>query len=223
MAGSPGSSLRETTFELMHGGCEVALMAGISQIVGVFDPFMLRVYRRTGWGPEIVASSNKTDHGPIHLGIWDVSEASLMSIRERSGITDTVLEVQQSAGHAAPGNGGRITATRSTVISNGARFAARRTAIFSRLMFAAHPGDAGNLGLGGACGERARWRKIDRGAAARLAAPDPQRQCRTAHVPRPGQQLWRRAGGACRVATPGPPRRRNGPATSARAKKPRPN
>jgi acyl homoserine lactone synthase len=76
----------------MHGGCEVAMMAGISQVVGVFDPFMLRVYRRTGWGPEIVATSNKTNPGPIHLGIWDVGEASLMSIRERSGIKDSVLE-----------------------------------------------------------------------------------------------------------------------------------
>ena len=87
-----GSALRETTFELMHGGCEVAMKAGISQILGVFDPFMLRVYRRTGWGPEIVASSERANPGPIYLGIWDVSEASLMSIRERSGITDTVLE-----------------------------------------------------------------------------------------------------------------------------------
>ena len=88
-----GSALRETTFELMHGGCEVAMMAGISQVVGVFDPFMLRVYRRTGWGPEIIASSDQTNPGPIHLGIWDVSEANLISIRERSGIKDTVLEV----------------------------------------------------------------------------------------------------------------------------------
>jgi acyl homoserine lactone synthase len=89
-----GSSLRETTFELMHGGCEVAMMAGIEQVVGVFDPFMLRVYRRTGWGPEIIASSDRTNHGPIFLGLWDVSEASLMSIRDRSGIKDTVLEAQ---------------------------------------------------------------------------------------------------------------------------------
>ncbi len=63
-------------------------------MIGVFDPFMLRVYRRTGWGPEIVATSHKADPGPIYLGIWDVSEASLLSIRERSGITDTVLEDQ---------------------------------------------------------------------------------------------------------------------------------
>jgi N-acyl-L-homoserine lactone synthetase len=90
-----GSALRDTTFELMHGGCEVAMMAGISQVVGVFDPFMLRVYRRTGWGPEIVATSNATGHGPIYLGIWDVSEASLLSIKQRSGIKDTVIEVTE--------------------------------------------------------------------------------------------------------------------------------
>jgi N-acyl-L-homoserine lactone synthetase len=89
-----GSALRDTTFELMHGGCEVAMKAGISQVIGVFDPFMLRVYRRTGWGPEIVATSHKANPGPIYLGIWDVSEASLLSIRDRSGITDTVLEPQ---------------------------------------------------------------------------------------------------------------------------------
>lgn len=88
-----GSALRKTTFELMHGGCEVAIMAGIEQVVGVFDPFMLRVYRRTGWGPEIVASSDRTNPGPIYLGLWDVNEASLMAIKERSGIRDTVLEV----------------------------------------------------------------------------------------------------------------------------------
>lgn len=87
-----GSALRETTFELMHGGCEVALTAGIEQIVGVFDPFMLRVYRRTGWGPEIVATSTKAGTSPIYLGLWDVSEESLMSIRERAGITGSVLE-----------------------------------------------------------------------------------------------------------------------------------
>jgi acyl homoserine lactone synthase len=89
-----GSALRDTTFELMHGGCEVAMKAGLSQIIGVFDPFMLRVYRRTGWGPEIVATSEKANPGPIYLGIWDVTEASLQSIKDRSGITGSVLEEQ---------------------------------------------------------------------------------------------------------------------------------
>jgi len=90
-----GSALRQTTFELMHGGCEVAMMAGVEQVLGVFDPMMLRVYRRTGWGPEIIASTDQLGPDVVYFGIWDVSEASLMAIRERSGITDSVLEGAQ--------------------------------------------------------------------------------------------------------------------------------
>ena len=87
-----GSGLRRTTFELMHGGCEVALMAGVEQVLGIFDPFMLRVYRRTGWGPEIISSTDQLGPGIVYFGIWDVSEPSLTAIRERSGICDSVLE-----------------------------------------------------------------------------------------------------------------------------------
>jgi acyl homoserine lactone synthase len=87
-----GSALRQTTFELMHGGCEVVLMAGVEQVLGIFDPFMLRVYRRTGWGPEIIASTDDLGPNVVYFGIWDVSEAKLKSIRERSGLTGSVLE-----------------------------------------------------------------------------------------------------------------------------------
>ena len=90
-----GSALRRTTFELMHGGCEVALMAGVEQVLGIFDPFMLRVYRRTGWGPEIIAKTDQLGPQTVYFGIWDVSEASLTAIRERSGITASVLEDQR--------------------------------------------------------------------------------------------------------------------------------
>jgi len=92
-----GSALRRTTFELMHGGCEVALMAGVEQVLGIFDPLMLRVYRRTGWGPEIIASTDQLGPHVVYFGIWDVSEASLMAIRERSGITGSVLEQSMPA------------------------------------------------------------------------------------------------------------------------------
>jgi N-acyl-L-homoserine lactone synthetase len=86
------SALRRTTFELMHGGCEVALMAGVEQDLGIFDPFMLRVYGRTGWGPEIIASTEQLGPHVVYFGIWDVSEANSMAIRERSGITGSVPE-----------------------------------------------------------------------------------------------------------------------------------
>jgi hypothetical protein len=50
----------------------------------------------------------------------------------------------------------------------------------------------------------------ERGAAARLVAPHPDRQYRAAHVPRPDQSLWRRARRAGRPTRSRPPRPRIG-------------
>ncbi len=85
------------TFELMHGGLEVAMQAGVEQIVGIFDNAMLRVYRRVGWSPEIIASTKKITKHPIHVGLWSVDEPSLASMRERSGIEGSVLAPNMTA------------------------------------------------------------------------------------------------------------------------------
>ena len=53
-----------------------------------------------------------------------------------------------------------------------------------------------------------RRRSADRRAAARLAAADPHRECRPAHLPRAGQPLRRRARGARSAARSGAARRR---------------
>jgi len=89
-----------TTFELMQGGTEVALMAGVEQVVGIFDNYAMRIYRRTGFGPEIIASSDKLETGTVYLGIWDISEAALQAMRARSGITESVLEVKSEFAEA---------------------------------------------------------------------------------------------------------------------------
>jgi N-acyl-L-homoserine lactone synthetase len=81
-----------TTHELMLGICEVGMMAGVEQIVGIFDRLMIRIYRRTGVSPEIIGRSDKLPTGRIFVGLWEVSEASLQALRERSGITESVLE-----------------------------------------------------------------------------------------------------------------------------------
>jgi acyl homoserine lactone synthase len=88
------TGLCRTTFELMQGGTEIALMAGIEQVVGIFDQHSLRMYRRTGFGPEVIARSDRLPHGPIYIGRWDISEASLRAIQERSGIFKSVLETE---------------------------------------------------------------------------------------------------------------------------------
>jgi N-acyl-L-homoserine lactone synthetase len=81
-----------TTFELMAGAVEVALMAGVEHVVGIMDRYALCIYRRTGNGPEIIANSDKLETGPIYIGRWDISESALASVRERSGIHESVLE-----------------------------------------------------------------------------------------------------------------------------------
>jgi acyl homoserine lactone synthase len=85
------TGLCRATFELMQGGLEVAMQAGVEQIVGIFDNSMLRVYRRVGWSPEIIASTDRVGKHVIHVGLWSVDEASLASMQTRSGIAESVL------------------------------------------------------------------------------------------------------------------------------------
>jgi N-acyl-L-homoserine lactone synthetase len=90
------TGLCRATFELMQGGCEVATIAGIEQIVGIFDTAMLRIYRRVGWCPEIIASTERLGDQTIHVGLWAVNDASLTAMRERSGIKTSVLDQEMA-------------------------------------------------------------------------------------------------------------------------------
>ncbi len=86
------TGLCRITFELMQGGCELAMQAGVTHIVGVFDRAMQRIYERAGWTPDVVGTSTRLESGRIHVGVWDVDAASLTSMRLRSGLDDSVVE-----------------------------------------------------------------------------------------------------------------------------------
>ncbi len=90
--GSGRGSLNQATVELFVAMCEVSLMAGLSHIVGVYDPRLVRIYRRIGWSPEPLAESHAFPHGPIYVGLWDVSEEALALMQARNGLTCSVLE-----------------------------------------------------------------------------------------------------------------------------------
>jgi acyl homoserine lactone synthase len=79
------------TAELLIGICEAALNAGILQIVGVFDERMVRIYRRGGWSPEVIARSVGAGHGAVSVGLWDVSEVALERMYERAGLLGSVF------------------------------------------------------------------------------------------------------------------------------------
>lgn len=81
-----------TACELFIGTCEVGLLAGLTQIISLFDDSLDPLHRRIGWSPAIVGSSPRRGQpGCLHVGLWDVSPAALALMRARSGIHRTVL------------------------------------------------------------------------------------------------------------------------------------
>jgi N-acyl-L-homoserine lactone synthetase len=67
---------------LIEGLGEVALRAGIETILGVFEPMMLRVYRRIGCTLDILGCTRRFER-PVYLGAFAVSEEILKDVKER--------------------------------------------------------------------------------------------------------------------------------------------
>jgi acyl homoserine lactone synthase len=68
---------------LMLAGCVVGLRFGLSHYVAVFDAPMRRIYRATGWPPEIVAEDG-SGRGKLCLGLWEITEAARDAILPRT-------------------------------------------------------------------------------------------------------------------------------------------
>ena len=90
-SGSIKNAMR-VSWEINLGVCEVGLLAGLSQIQAVYDQFMIKVYKRTGWTPTPMAKSTRFGRLPVYVGLWDVSEEVLAQMRRESGIATSVLE-----------------------------------------------------------------------------------------------------------------------------------
>lgn len=65
---------------LMLAGCEVALRYGLSHYLAVFDRPMLRIYRATGWAPDVIGRDGE-GRDQLCLGLWEVSEEARDRIR----------------------------------------------------------------------------------------------------------------------------------------------
>lgn len=80
---------RKVSSELLLGICELGLSVGLTQVTGVYEHHMERIYRRIGWSPDRLASNRD---GTIHIGLWDVDRSALDKMRARSGIRAPVLD-----------------------------------------------------------------------------------------------------------------------------------
>ncbi len=70
---------------IMWAGCELALRSGIEFYLGVFNAQMLRVYKSTGWCPEVLGTRS-TAEGEICVGLWEVTPQIRDNLRDRAGI-----------------------------------------------------------------------------------------------------------------------------------------
>lgn len=69
---------------LMLAGCEIGLRYGIANYLAVFDKPMARIYRATGWAPEIIGEEG-TGRDALCLGLWEVTPEARAAIVARLG------------------------------------------------------------------------------------------------------------------------------------------
>src|SRR6516165_9450239 len=80
--------------ELLAGIGEVAIIAGLTQIVAVFDARIYRVLRTAGCNPQIIGRPRRIGGNMSYAGLFDTGEGPLQSIRDAVGIRGSVLTPQ---------------------------------------------------------------------------------------------------------------------------------
>jgi acyl homoserine lactone synthase len=77
--------------ELILGIGEVAVAAGLTQIVAVFDARIFRVLKASGCNPEIIGTPQQIGGVMSYAGLFDTGEGPLKAFRASAGIDHSVL------------------------------------------------------------------------------------------------------------------------------------
>lgn len=83
LGGSRAAAAKIST-ALMLAGCEVGLRYGLSHFLAVFDKPMARIYRATGWAPEIIGEEGE-GRDALCLGLWEITPEARAAILDRLG------------------------------------------------------------------------------------------------------------------------------------------
>lgn len=70
---------------LMLAGCEVGLRYNLDFYIAVFDAPMRRIYRSTGWAPEIIGEEGER-RDKLCLGLWEINQAARQNILDRARV-----------------------------------------------------------------------------------------------------------------------------------------
>jgi acyl homoserine lactone synthase len=92
-----GHIISEATGELMAAVIEVGLLAGLTEVMGVFDARFIRILRAAGTPPLLVGKTQRIGICLTSVGLFEVSEKSLSNIQNACGIKGSVLEAQSTS------------------------------------------------------------------------------------------------------------------------------
>ncbi len=95
-AAAPGQPERSKSVnyvlsELILGIGEVAVAAGLTQVVSVFDARIFRVLKAAGCNPQIIGTPQRIGGVMSYAGLFDTGEDPLRAFRAASGIERSVL------------------------------------------------------------------------------------------------------------------------------------
>jgi len=77
---------------LMLAAIEIGIGFHLSDIVGVFDARMVRIYRRLGWEPTVLGTQGK-GRNAISVGLWECSPEVRQNLLRRAGISQDLAQL----------------------------------------------------------------------------------------------------------------------------------
>ena len=90
--GRRNSGVSHVLSELILGIGEVAVLAGLTQIVSVFDWRIFRVLKAAGCNPQIIGRPQKIGETMSCVGLFDTGEGPLKAFRAALGIRESVQD-----------------------------------------------------------------------------------------------------------------------------------
>jgi acyl homoserine lactone synthase len=77
---------------LMLAGCQIGISQGLESMIAIFDPRMVRVYRRLGWPPQILGSVGE-GRDKICAGAWTFDQQTLERMAQQARIPVVLSEL----------------------------------------------------------------------------------------------------------------------------------
>lgn len=78
--------------ELLAAVIEIGLMVGLSEVLGVFDARMVRIFRLAGYPPMIIGKPQRIGSFMTYAGLFEISKRALANVRKANDIKNSVLE-----------------------------------------------------------------------------------------------------------------------------------